>query len=705
MSTQSDTPLSLRIAADVGGTFTDIAVFDEASGALRLGKTLTTTDHIVRGIDSGVHKADSRFDRANLFLHGATIAINTLLERNGARTALVITKGFRDIYEIGRVNRPEAYNLFFRKHVPLVERALRFEVNERVAASGEVMTPLAESELEQVAKALLAEQVQAVAILFLHSYRSPAHEIKAKAYLQQRLPQAFVTASHELSQEYREFERASTVAANAYIGPRVQSYLAEIEEHLKLHAFGGTFLVVQSTGGLYDAGAAQRECIRMLESGPAAGVIGTRALCHELKLDRAIAFDMGGTTAKSGVILNGDVLMTSSSMIGGYNEGLPVQIPMIDIQEVGTGGGSIARIGPARSLRVGPQSAGSQPGPVCYGLGGTEPTVTDANLLLGRLSASRFLGGDMKLDTEAARRVMERTIGEPLGLSIERAAEGIVRIAAATMSNVVKRVTTERGLDARDFPMVAFGGAGPLHATLVARELQIRQVIIPNAPGHFSAFGMLVADLRRDFVKTLFVPLAAIDFAAFEQQFGPLEREGERDVRAASHGIAQIVVNRSLDMRYVGQEHAVTVDVPVAAFHARDTAQIKRLFDAVHTQRYGYASATEQAEIVSIRTSVSGTMVKPALSHAAKGGIDPPNDALTGKRPVYFAQAKGWVDTPVYWRERLLAGNRITGPALIEEYASTTVALPGDKIEVDALGNLVIEVGSDQALELNPPSA
>ncbi len=695
MSTTPGVNHPLRIAADVGGTFTDIAVFDEATRTLRLGKTLTTTDHIVRGIDNGVHKAGSRFEQANLFLHGATIAINTLLERNGARTALVITRGFRDIYEIGRVNRPEAYNLFFRKHVPLVERALRFEVNERVAASGDVMTPLAEDELERVAKALAAEKVEAVAILFLHSYRNPAHEIKAKAYLQQRLPHTFITASHELSQEYREFERSSTVAANAYIGPRVQSYLAEIEQHLQQHAFAGTFLVVQSSGGLYDAKAAQRECIRMLESGPAAGVIGTRALCHALKLDRAIAFDMGGTTAKSGVILNGDVLMTSSSMIGGYNEGLPVQIPMIDIQEVGTGGGSIARIGPARSLRVGPQSAGSQPGPVCYGLGGAEPTVTDANLLLGRLSAARFLGGDMQLDTESARRVMARSIADPLGLTLERAADGIVRIAAATMSNVVKRVTTERGLDARDFPMVAFGGAGPLHATLVARELQIRQVIIPSAPGHFSAFGMLVADLRRDFVKTLFTPLASIDFDAFEQQFGPLEREGERDVRAASHGIAQIVVNRSLDMRYVGQEHAVTVDIPVAAFHARDTAQIKRLFDAVHTQRYGYASATEQAEIVSIRTSVSGTMFKPTLAHAATGGIDPPNDALTGKRPVYFSQAGGWVDTPVYWRERLLAGNRITGPALIEEYASTTVALPGDRIEVDALGNLVIEVAHE----------
>jgi N-methylhydantoinase A len=695
MSTLHPALPRLRIAADVGGTFTDIAIFDEAGQSLALGKTLTTPEHIVQGIASGVQKAGGRFDAAALFLHGATIAINTLLERNGARTALVTTRGFRDIYEIGRVNRPEAYNLFFQKHVPLIERALRFEVDERVTSSGEVLTALTDAELERVAKLIDGENVEAIAILFLHSYRNPAHEVRAKEYLARRFPQRYITGSHELSQEYREFERTSTVAANAYIGPRVQHYLAEIDAHLQAQRFPGTFLVVQSTGGLYDVGQAQRECIRMLESGPAAGVIATRALCREIGLERAIAFDMGGTTAKSGVILDRDVLMTSNSMIGGYNEGLPVQIPMIDIQEVGTGGGSIARVGPARSLRVGPQSAGAQPGPACYGLGGSEPTVTDANLVLGRLSPTRFLGGDMRLDPEAARAALRRVIAEPLGLTLEQAAEGIVRIAAASMSSAVKRVTTERGLDARDFPMVAFGGAGPLHATLVARELQIAQVIVPSAPGHFSAYGMLVADLRRDFVKTLFMPLATIDYLAFDQLLGQLEREGEHDVRAAAPNVGAIGIQRALDMRYVGQEHAVTVEVPVRAFETRDTQEIKRLFDAVHTQRYGYCSATESAEIVSIRTSVTGTMRKPTFAPSAAGGPDPASAALSGTRPVYFSSAGGWVETPVYWRDELRAGNRIAGPALIEEYASTTVALPGDRVEVDAFGNLMIEIGYD----------
>jgi N-methylhydantoinase A len=332
-----------RIAADVGGTFTDVAVFDERSGALRLGKTLTTPRRLVDGIENGVARADSVFSDAALFLHGTTVAINTMLERTGARTALVITAGFRDIYEIGRVNRPEAYNLYFRKHKPLVPRALRYEVHERVTAAGDVLKPLDETELERLVPILRREGVEALAILFLHSYRNPAHELQAKRFFAEHCPDLFITVSHELSQEYREFERASTTAANAYVGPRVSQYLGEIDQHLERSAFPGTFLVVQSTGGLYDGDRARRECIRMLESGPAAGVIGTQALCAAIDLPSAIAFDMGGTTAKAGVIHQGRVLIAGTAMVGGYNEGLPIQIPMIDIQEVGTGGGSIAR--------------------------------------------------------------------------------------------------------------------------------------------------------------------------------------------------------------------------------------------------------------------------------------------------------------------------------------------------------------------------
>ena len=543
-----------------------------------------------------------------------------------------------------------------------------------------------------VADRMAAEGVEAIAIMFMHSYRNPAHEVAAKAYFSRRFPHLFVSASHELSQEYREYERTSTIAANAYIGPRVSSYLTEIVDHLAAKKFAGGFLIVQSTGGLYDADAAGRECIRMLESGPAAGVIATRDLCRRIGLQDAIAFDMGGTTAKSGVILRGDVMMTTTSMIGGYTEGLPVQIPMIDIQEVGTGGGSIARLAAGKSLRVGPQSAGSVPGPVCYGLGGTEPTVTDANLILGRLSATRFLGGDMRLDLALAQAALREHIADPLGMSLEEAAEGIIRIAASTMSSVVKRVTTERGLDAREFPMVAFGGAGPLHAVLVARELQMPKVIIPNAPGHFSAYGMLVADLRRDYVKTRFLPLDQLDFDLVNRLCSEMEQQGQAEIRQAAVRVGDIHVERALDMRYVGQEHAVTVEIPTQVFEQGNKAEIKRLFDAVHLQRYGYSSDAEKAEIVSIRTSVVGHMPKPELAKLAAGSTQP--QVKPARRPIYFTAETGWQEADVYQRDHLQTGNRIEGPCLIEEYASTTVVMPGDQVEVDEFGNLIIEVNN-----------
>jgi N-methylhydantoinase A len=680
---------SLRIAADVGGTFTDVAVFDEITGRIRLGKSLTTPKKLVQGMQDGVTRAGESFDKANLFLHGTTVAINTLLERNGAKTALITTQGFRDIYEIGRINRPEAYNLFFKKHKPLIDRYLRFEVSERLTSEGSVLRPLKTEELELIAQELERHQIEAVCILFMHSYSSPDHELKAKEFLTKRLPNLFVSASCELSQEYREFERTSTVAANAYIGPKVKSYLTGVVSHLKEHHFTGRFLIVQSTGGLYSVDQAQRECIRMIESGPAAGLIATKELCRYMGIHDAIAFDMGGTTAKSGVILNGDVMMTSNSMIGGYTQGLPIQIPMIDIQEVGTGGGSIARIGPANSLRVGPQSAGSEPGPVCYGLGGGEPTVTDANLILGRLSAERFLGGDMKLDPALCKSVFEEKLARPLGLSVEQAAEGVIKIAAATMSNVVKRVTTERGVDARDFPMVAFGGAGPLHALLVAKELKIKEVIIPNAPGHFSAYGMLVADLRRDYVRTLFIQLEDFDFEQVESILEAMESEGSQEINNASPSVTTLTVSRGLDMRYVGQEHAVTVEIAMSAYDQRDTRAIKAAFDKVHLQRYGYFSEKEAAEIVSVRTSVTGHSPKPSLSK-----LEPHQEGTPPSlRRAYIDGAEKLV--PVYWRPSLGAGFEVTGPAFIEEYASTTTLFQNDVLRIDEVGNLRIEVAND----------
>jgi len=680
---------SLRLTADIGGTFTDVAAFDERTGKLTFGKALSTPQRLVEGINAGVEKAGSDYKSAGLFLHGSTIAINTILERKGAKTALLITEGFRDIYEIGRINRPDAYNLFFHKHEPLVERALRFEVKERVLSDGEIERPLDEKEIEAFGRMLARLGVEATAILFLNCYAKRDHEARAKAILERNHPEMFVSASHELSEEYREFERCSTVVANAYVGPIVRGYLGEIEDRIRSGGFSGSFLIVQSTGGLYDADQAKNHCVQMLESGPAAGVIGTQALCHALGLKNAIAFDMGGTTAKAGVIYNGEALTTGAALIGGYDRALPVQIAMMDIFEVGTGGGSIARVEEG-ALRVGPQSAGAAPGPACYGLGGTEPTVTDANLVLGRLAADRFLGGEMRLEVEAAQRALTERVAKPLGMNVTAAADGILRVAATAMSYAVKGVTTERGLDAGDFALVAYGGAGPLHAVQVAREIGIRTVIVPTAPGVFSAFGMLFSDLRYDFVRTWFTRLEDAPFAAIERVYRDLERQGRAAIAGTSVKPQKITLKRAADMRYVGQEHAVTVDLPLKVFERQDRRAIKRLFDAMHELRYGTSAPDEGAEIVSLRSTVTGLMRKPPQERVARGGRAPDKTAFSGRRPVYLDGK--FRSTPTYARAALTAGNRISGPALIEEHAATTVLLRGDRLEVDAGGHLIIKV-------------
>jgi N-methylhydantoinase A len=401
---------------------------------------------------------------------------------------------------------------------------------------------------------------------------------------------------------------------------------------------------------------------------------------------------MGGTTAKAGVIHQGEALTTGAALLGGYNTALPIQIAMMDIFEVGTGGGSLARVEDGM-LRVGPQSAGASPGPACYGLGGTEPTVTDANLALGRLGADRFLGGEMKLDTGAAERALKH-VGEPLGMSTTQAANGILRIASTAMSYAVKAVTTERGLDIGDFAMVAYGGAGPLHATTIAKELGIRRVIIPRAPGVFSAFGMLFSDLRYDYVRSWFERLERAPFEAMEKIYSEIEGQGRDAIAAASVKPQKIAITRAADMRYVGQEHAVTVDLPMALFEKKDRDGIKKAFDDMHLLRYGTNAPNERAEIVSLRSTITGVMAKPPQEKITVGKKEPEASAITGPRPVFFTETNDFVDTKTYARTGLLAGNEIPGPALIEEHASTTVVLPGDKLTVDPFGNLMIAVGA-----------
>ncbi|HEX2228842.1 MAG TPA: hydantoinase/oxoprolinase family protein [Candidatus Binatia bacterium] len=682
----------MRVAADIGGTFTDVVVFDESNASLQLAKTLSTPADLARGVRDGLAKAGIPLGEVESLIHGSTIVVNAVVERRGAKTALVTTKGFRDVYEIGRINRPESFNPRFRKHRPLVPREMIFEVTERVLADGSVRTPFNEQEAREVARILKEEGVEAVAVLFLHSYRAPEHELRMCEILRETDGNFFISASHELSREYREYERTSTVAANAYVGPKVSKYLGDLESGLKSDGFNGTLMIMQSNGGLCDVNLARRQCIQMMESGPAGGVVGTMAYCETLDLQAAIAFDMGGTTAKACVIRRGEPSLSPDYFIGGYNEGLAIRIPVLDIVEVGTGGGSIAWLDEGGALHVGPRSAGAEPGPVSYGRGGLEPTVTDANVILGRLAPERFLGGEMRLDKEAAEESLRERLAGLLNVTLERAASGMLQVATSAMANAVRHVTLERGLDPRDFTLVAYGGGGPLHAASVAKELSIGTVIIPQAPGHFSALGMLMADFRRDYVQTLFRRLDDLEMEELEQEFLALEAEGRAALERSGIAPERIAFERAADMRYVGQEHAVAVRMPASADESARN-EIKRRFDEAHDLRYSHSAPEEAADIVSVRVSAIGRLAKPAFPTILAGVTSPPADAERGARSVIF-EAHGAVDAKVFDRAKLRAGNVIQGPAVIEEVASTTIVEPGDTVTVNRYGHLVMKLGA-----------
>jgi N-methylhydantoinase A len=681
----------VRIGVDIGGTFTDATLLDPATGSVRFGKTLTTPGDLVDGILAAILLAGGSPAVAETIVHGSTVAINAILERKGARTALVTTKGFRDVYEIGRINRPDSFNLFFRKHVPLVPRDLVFEVDERMCYDGSVARPLRDGDARAVVEQLVAEGIESVAVMFLHSYANIDHERQMVDVLRDARPELFVTASHEVSREQREYERTSTIAANAYVGPRVSQYLERFEERLAAEGFAGNLLIMQSSGGLSDVATARVQCIQMLESGPAGGVVASRTVGAELGLDNLICFDMGGTTAKACVLQGGRADLSTDYFVGGYNEGLVVRIPVIDIKEVGTGGGSMPWINSAGGIRVGPESAGADPGPACYGRGGTRPTVTDAQVVLGRLLPDRFLGGRMTLDAGAAERAVREHIAEPLGLDAPSAAAGILAIANATMANAVRAVTTERGLDPRDFTLVAYGGAGPLHAVDIARELAIRTIVIPQAPGHFSAFGMITADLRREYARTHRARIAAESLAGVRELVAELEAEARAWLAGTGIAAETVCLEYAGDARYVGQDHSVTIPLALDAGDAAAVGAIKASFDAAHQQQYSHSAPDEDAELVALRVSIVGTLERPRLPQIPAGGTQPAPEAMAGCRAVFFERGSP-VDAVLYDRAYLRAGNCFDGPAIVLESGSSTCVPAGVHVEVTAPGHLLLTV-------------
>src|ERR1700722_8653050 len=672
------------VAIDIGGAFPHLVGFDDKAGKFVEAKSLTTPHELTQGILDCIRK--SGLDAAAIaeLIHGSTTAINTLIERKGAKTGLIVTRGTRDVYIVGRGNRPEAYNLFFHRHQPLVPRHLSREVDERVMSSGEVYRPLNKASITEACRALAAEGVEAVAVCLLHAYANPEHERIVGQMVREALPHAYLSLSHDILREYREVERMSTTVVNAYIGPKVGGYVKSLLNSLSGVGFKGNLSIMRSNGGVMTPEVATERPVAMMESGPVGGIIASARVGQALGFANVISFDMGGTTAKTSLVRDGEPTLAPGYYVGGYASGDPVMLPMIDVVEVGAGGGSIAWIDDIGALKVGPQSAGADPGPICYRGGGTEPTITDANVVLGRLDPKNFLGGQMELDAAGARSGVEQKIAKPLKLDTVAAAQAIVEIAIAKMSLAVREVSVEKGYDPRDFVLVASGGAGPLHVCAIARELHIPKVIVPLFPSHFSALGMLLADERHDFTRTFYYDLANLDFAELLKVHDEMAAEAKKSLRHARNA----EFKTELDIRYVGQEFTLSVPVSRELIARGDRQKIRKAFDALYEHRYAHHSPDEPVEMVNIRLAGVGKRQKlkfPKLSSKAA--------AKPKRRDVYLGDAKKPVSCPIYQRPDLGAGARISGPALIEEHGTTTVLLKGDSCRVAHSGELIIDVG------------
>ncbi len=674
----------ITVAIDIGGTFTDLVGFDDKAGGFVEAKSLTTPHELTQGILDCIRKSGLDASVIAELIHGSTTAINTLIERKGARTGLIVTRGTRDVYIIGRGNRPEAYNLFFHRHEPLVPRHLTREVEERVLGSGEAFRPLNKASVTEACRALAAEGVEAVAVCLLHAYANPEHERIVGQMVKEALPDAYLSLSHDILREYREFERMSTTVVNAYIGPKVGGYVKSLSASLSGVGFRGNLSIMRSNGGVMTPEVATERPVAMMESGPVGGIIASARVGETLGFDNVISFDMGGTTAKASLVRDGEPTLAPGYYVGGYASGHPVMLPMIDVVEVGAGGGSIAWIDDVGALKVGPQSAGADPGPICYRGGGTEPTITDANVVLGRLDPHNFLGGQMVLDADGAKAGIEQKIAAPLKLDAVAAAQAIVDIAILKMSLAVREVSVEKGYDPRDFVLVASGGAGPLHVCAIARELHIPKVIVPLFPSHFSALGMLLADERHDFTRTFYYDLASLDFAALTAIHDEMATEAKKSLRHARSAEFKI----ELDLRYVGQEFTLSVPVSREMIARGDRQKIRKAFDALYEHRYSHHSPDEPVEMVNIRLAAIGKRSRLKFPKVAgKGG------KAVRKRSVYLSDPRKAVSCPIYQRRDLGAGARIKGPALIEEHGTTTVLFEKDSGIVAKSGELLIDVG------------
>ena len=694
-----------RIGVDIGGTFTDLVWLDEATGAVRVGKLLTTPKDPSQAVEEGVvtllHEAGAGAAAVRALIHGTTLATNALIERKGARVGLLATAGFRDAVEIGREGRYDRYDLFIDPPVPLVPRQRRVEVTERVLADGSVLRPLDPVQARAAIAELGALGVEAIAICLLHAYRNPVHERALAALCAEILPGVPVSCSSDVVPEIREYERTSTTTANVYVMPLMARYLDDLERKLQELGVPGRLYVMMSAGGIATPETAKRVPIRLVESGPAAGALAAARSARQVGLDRLLSFDMGGTTAKACVIDRGEPLLAREFEVARADRfkkgsGLPIRVPVVELIEIGAGGGSVARVDRMGLLKVGPDSAGADPGPACYGAGGQEPTVTDADLLLGYLDADFFLGGRMRLDVEAARRAIETRVAQPLGLSVTEAAWGIHRVVNENMAAAARVHGIERGKDLRGYPLFAFGGAGPVHAWQVGRILRVPRVLVPHGAGALSAYGLLAAPLAFDFVRTAPQRLTAADWELINRLFQEMEAEGRRILRGAGVPDAEVTVRRSAEMRYFGQGHEVDVEIPTGILTEASLAPITSSFETAYRLLYSRTPMGVPLEALNWRAVISGPSPDLTITSGLETGAGT-KPTPKKHRAAYFPEAGGYVETPVYDRYRLDLSARFAGPAIVEERESTTVIGPGARISVDAHRNLVAEPASGEA--------
>lgn len=691
-----------RVGCDVGGTFTDGVIMDDTSGNFHITKIPSTPGDPSVGFLDCVKRllqlSNAHSEEIDYVFHGTTVATNAILEHKVAKTVLITNKNFVDVLEIGMQERPELYDLQQEKPEPLVPGKWRLGLSCRINSEGEVVEQISEEEAKQILKVLERDKIMSIAICFLHSYLNPDHEKRVAQVIEKTYPKVYISLSSDICPVLGEYARTSTTVVNACLVPIVNRYLNRIQQRLRRIGISSSIYIIESSGGVVDSTTARVRPVHIVESGPAAGVIGGTHIGELAGFKNVICFDMGGTTAKVALVNNGTPEISPEYVVGetaraGWHEtgsGYLVKLPVLDLIEIGAGGGSIASVDKGGALKVGPESAGADPGPACYGRGGVEPTITDANVVLGTINPDYFVGGEMRLDVQASREAIKRKIADPLHMDVPQAARGIIEVSNSNMLRALRMASTMRGYDPKEYAMIAFGGAGPMCAGELAEGLKIPWVIIPLSPGVTTALGALLTDFRYNYVQSLVEPMDNLDLdRRINQVYQQLETRAHRDIKLTR--ISQFLLSRTMDLRYIGQAYEVVVPVGNGRIEKGEIEKVKLAFHQSHARLYGHSAPDEPVEAVNLRVSTVGVVNKPKFKKIDKeSGSKKSGGAIKSKRKVYFEKYSGFVDCPIYDRYKLRAGDHIDGPAVIEEVDSTTVLYPGHEARTDEWGNLIM---------------